>query len=314
MNERRKLSGTAWTKIILVLVLCLMVLITFTVGTSGVLSISYPLQNRPVFTIGNHNWLVGSGTSSVDTLREIQLEWAYGDVTIVTTTGNAIEVIDHAASSAAFDQVHWAVENGTLYVLSNEPRISSSCTPTWGRHTCEIRIPQHLAQDLTTMNLSLASGSITLNGFKSTTLRVDIASGDFNTDKVEVRNANISVASGNLYASAFVVDTLKLELASGRINIAGTFKDITTSTASGNLAITSSLAPTRIKTEMASGTATFNFPAPADGFTAKVTKLSGNFNCGFATTQSGGNTYVNGNGSARYEFNVVSGSINLNPK
>jgi len=313
MSNRRSISGAAWVKIIIVLALCLMVLTAFTVGTVGSCSFSSPLQNRPIFTMGNHNWQVGSGIKNVDTLREIQLQWAYGDVTIVATSGNAIEIIDHATSSATADQVHWAIENGILYVLSNEPRISSTCSPVWRHHSCEIRIPQRLLQGLNTTSLTLASGSITLSSFQSTALRVEIASGDFNADKVEARTANINVASGNLYATAFVVDTLKLELASGRVNIAGAFKDITTTTASGILSISSSIAPTRIKAEMASGTATFSFPAPADGFTAKVSKLSGRFNCGFTTTQSGGNTYINGNGAAQYDFNVASGTINLNP-
>ena len=62
--------------------------------------------------------------------------------------------------------------------------------------------------------------------------------------------------------------------------------------------------------KVASGNITFGFPQPR-GFTATVTKLSGQFNSDFATTQSSGGHYQFGDGSARYQFEMAGEIINL---
>ncbi|MCL2757444.1 MAG: DUF4097 domain-containing protein [Coriobacteriia bacterium] len=312
MSEPRRLSGGAWARIILVLILCLMVVLALLVGTTGISNCTNALRYRTSFTIDNRNWEVGSGSTSVSNLHGINVDWLYGDVKINTSDKNVIEIIDHPTSSARIDQVHWVVENGILYVVSNEPRVNINILPTWGSHTCEILIPKNLAQGLNSMDLTLASGSFRLNGFSSSALKMDVLSGNFYIDNTEARTSTITVASGSLTSTNFTAQTLKLDLLSGKTDLFGSFNSLTTTTASGTLNIHSKTAPASIKAELLSGNTTFSFPNPSGGFTAQVDRVSGTFNCGFSTTQRNG-AYVNGNGFAKYSFHLTSGTISLKP-
>ena len=325
MNQKPRLSGGAWIRIILVIVLCLMVLSAFSIGTAGISFLTSCSPRVPwglSFVPNNswlssHNWQVGSGSTSADSLRGINVDWLRGDVKITSSNGDKIEIIDHSTSSSRSDLIHWALEGDILHVVSHEPRSYTGCSPNWGipwaHHSCEIRIPQKLAQGLSVMDLSLASGGISLKGLKSTSLSADVMSGDFSAEGVEAGNAVLSVASGNLNTTGFKVQTLSLDLMSGKVNLSGTFDSITTSTASGTLSLSSSSAPSRISTDLMSGNVTLSFPEPRDGFTASVDRMSGQFNCSFSTVNGAGGSYVNGNGKARYDFSMASGTINLKP-
>ena len=304
-SQKRKLSGNAWIKIFLVSALCLIVVAAFVVGATGFGSFSFNASS-----IGKHAWQVGSGNTAATGLRSIAMEWFRGDVTITTWEGSEIQIIDRAESLPNTQRIHWALEGDTLYVLSDEP-MRMSCSYNWSSHSCEIRIPASLAKNLSTLNLSIASGTVKLDGITCSSLTLSIASGDFTIQRAEARTTRISIASGKLSTTGFISDSLDLSLVSGITNLSGTFRTMDLSVTSGTLTVYSSNAPSSIKTNVVSGSARLNFPEPS-GFTASVSKVTGQFNCGFAVTGSG-NSYVFGDGSARYSFDIVSGSISLNP-
>lgn len=318
MNEPRRLSVGAWVKIGFVIALCLILMGSLGFCATGFgphfsFRPSFFLNNSYNNPVSNHDWQVGSGSTSAGILENINLDWREGDVEIHTHSGSTIEVIDRPASSSEEDQVHWVLENGTLYVLSNLNNATFSIFPVFGHHSCEILIPERLALGLADIELSVASGSLTLDGMSCNAMKVDLASGDIRATNVEAQTCNIHVASGRMNASGLHVGVLKLVVKSGNVDIAGVFDSWDTSTASGNLKIHSSTAPTSISAEVSSGSVTFSFPEPGSGFTATVNRSSGGFNCGFSTTQSGDGHYVCGDGSARYSFSISSGTVNLTP-
>jgi hypothetical protein len=322
-RSRTHLSTRAWVKICLVILLGIVV-----VGGGSVAFTSWVwphgleigLLSGGGNDLGDHDWQIGSGNISAaqsQQLKNIKCDWSVNDITITTYDSNNITINESDNGSVTEDeQVHWALDGNTLYILSN--------TPSWrcgawfdDDEQVTVNLPKTLAAAMGTVKLEDSVGNVALSGITCDDLTATCSTGGVSLDNVNANTADVSTSTGSLQANGFTVASLKASVSTGNVSLAGAFTNIESHVSTGELDISSSAIPATIDSSVSSGSSDIKIPEGQDngGFTAKSHVSSGSFTCGFAAVSNGGDnpTYVYKDGQSQYSFTVSTGSSTLEP-
>lgn len=295
------LTRNTWVKITLVTLLCLLVCggllscsngctsaINHATGLGGALFDGHQLPN------------VGGGTTPAQDVRDLEIDWIAGEVTIeVVPDAEADGTIAMEESTTGKmsdqDRMRWGMVGQKLVIASGYGyRGLWSCSWSSPKTSLVLRLPESTASSLANVELNTASGRYDLSGIGCEQLRASVASG-------EVRGEGLRAS------------TLRLEMASGTADLRGSFSDrVDVDVASGEATIAcEGQAPSRSSIDLASGTVTMQLPEDA-GFTAAIERLSGSFSYDFpGDVLQNGNSYVRGDGSCHIDATMASGRMVL---
>lgn len=274
-----KLTRASYVKIVLIILLGALVL--GAIGFGGCSSWRYGI-------IGGSE--MGSANVEAASVKNLTVKWASGAVDVhVVDGGDSIELIETAPRGLTKTQeMRWTLNGDTLTVDSGS---WFSCFML-GRKDLEVRIPESYAQKL---------GSV----------RIDGASGDYGVSDLGCEELDLKLASGDVDAHGLTANKVRIDVASGNLDVRGRFADsVNVRTASGETWIVcEEVCPRTVDADLASGVVSVAVPQDS-GFTAKVTKASGQFSSAFPLAQSG-NEYVAGDGSARFDIRLASGAFRI---
>lgn len=294
-----RLTGATYAKIVVVALLCLVL-------CGGLFSCSMGCSNsaRAANEFFASNFDVAqfenAGNAEVDAseIRNINIQWMAGQVDILVSDENPNKILISEEAPSRIperQQMRWRVYGDTLQIAYGwEASFVFGCTFGAKRHLV-LTLPRELAHHLGTVTLQAASGN-------------------YDLESVQCESLNIDIASGNASGTDLHADNLRLNAASGRIDLSGSFsKLIDVNAASGNIGITSTSAcPDRANISIASGSVELAVPHNSE-FTARVYKVSGDFNCDFsdASIRDDGDTYVVGGGKSAFSVDIISGNVAL---
>ncbi len=245
---------------------------------------------------------IGSHEVDPAEVRNLSIQWAAGQVTVQTAPdedcSGKIQVRERASGSAKrVRPLSMEVSGETLCIDSNEAVWSfwQGCS-SFASKQLEVTIPESAAGSLGTVEIDGASGMYWLTGFSCEKLDIALASGMLDTAGITARN-------------------LVADIASGQVSLEGAFpQSIDVTAASGSITVTDtgSTFPQRIDADIMSGEVVLAL-AEKGGFTADVDRLSGNFTCGYETSQRDGR-YVHGDGATPVNISLTSGNVTLKPQ
>ncbi|WP_172135294.1 DUF4097 family beta strand repeat-containing protein [Adlercreutzia sp. ZJ473] len=231
-------------------------------------------------------------------VRSLDIDWAAGSVIVRVAddseTDGRVKLVERQAGMIArSQQMQWSASGGVLSVRYGMPGGFFGCMAVSGVRHLEVVIPRSTAGELLTVKVNGASGSYDLSGLACETL-------------------SLNVGSGGVKVADVRADVLDLGVASGQVDVAGVFsQSVRADVASGHVSVAcEQVMPGDARVNVASGRVDLALPDEG-GFTAVVEKVSGSFSCDFDARQSG-NTYVYGDGKARFDFGIVSGRVALN--
>ncbi|HAN21731.1 MAG: hypothetical protein A2Y15_00490 [Clostridiales bacterium GWF2_36_10] len=290
---------------VVVLILTAVLIVSLVGERSNLLkNIFHGISNSDSYKSGNIN-------VSTESITGLDVNWISGSVKITTHNGSEISVSETSSDILDDeDKLCYLVENGVLYIKYWKPRgvfsFGRMFSPT---KYLTVSIPESKADLLDT-------------------LKVDAVSADTNIDKISIDDMDLKSVSGNIYITPVgsansikantvsgeininaIVDSADFKSVSGDIVFNNIVKKIACKSVSGDIDIKSENCPDEIYAKSVSGEITFTIPENK-GFTAKYSKVSGNFNCSFATVNSKEKA-VYGDGSASFEFSTVSGDISI---
>lgn len=235
------------------------------------------------------------GNVNVDaaSVKNLDISWAAGtvDVRVVddAEANGDIQLVETASSGITkAQQMRWGVTGDTLKVDYGG---GFSCFMV-GHKNLEVLIPKSCAGQLGDVVLNGASGSFSVRGIESETLKLHLGSGEMEVQGVRANKLVVDVASGQMRVAGVFDQEVKLETASGTARIS-----------------CAEVCPRTINADVASGSVAVALPE-SSGFSARVGKASGTFTSAFSTTQSG-DTYVCGDGSASVAIKLASGEFRL---
>ena len=298
--------------VVLVVVLLCAVIITSTgvINSDGIGGYA----NADMYTAG--------GTEITDEIRNIDIDWTCGKVTVAYHAENTVTLQESAKRDLSDDeQLRWWIEGETLRIRFaklgirlNTPEKFLTVTLPEGIelkntaiHTTsgDIEVPKINVEEM--LVLDSTSGDIRAAA-EAKDAEINATSGDQKvriTGKAEI--IRINSTSGNIEVEADEAAILEAASTSGCVSItAADGGAVKANSTSGNIYVALEKMDS-LDIDATSGSVTAMLPAEP-GFTAHVDTTSGSFSYGIALTRDGDN-YVCGNGSVKVSIDTTSGDV-----
>lgn len=220
-------------------------------------------------------------------IREIDIEWAAGHITIESADVSAI-LISESANSPKAEAMVWKENNNKLIIRYRE-------TTVWLGTTLN---------DVESKNLTIQVPM----GWTCDTLEIDTASAIVDVKNLGINEVDFDSASGTCNFANCVVNELDIDTASGDISFSGSLMALDCDAASASVFAVFDNVPNRIDMDSMSGNLDITLPSSA-GFTVSLDALSSDFVCEFGYAQNKDHSYYRGDGKCKINLDAMSGDL-----
>ena len=249
------------------------------------------------------SYTVGSGSVQGE-LSRIALHWTGGTVDIRPYDGDKIVLTETGADSEK-EQLRYRLQDGTLTVQYCKSGFHWNITT---HKSLELLIPQAQAATLLSCEVDTASADVTVQGLTAQSFDLDTASGELRAVDCTFPSFEAEAASGDCNLENCTVGAFEMDAASGRAILSGSVETVEFDSASGDLRISTTTVPRKIKVSTASGRTELTIPKDAE-FTAELDAASGDLRVEGFKGSNGKDLFVCGSGTNRYSFDTASGDV-----
>lgn len=233
--------------------------------------------------------LASSGIVDAAKIKEIEIEWVSGSITIQPGDTDSIEFSESEVTKEKYKMV-WKQSGSTLKIQYCKDSVSF---PSFGINVdvskdLVITVPQDWVCD---------------------SLEIDAASATVNISNMTISEMEFDGASGACTFENCAVGELSMDTVSGDVDFSGTLNVLDFDGASASCRIQVTNVPNMIDIDTASGDLDLYLPEEC-GFSCKLTSMSGNFTSDYSTTTQNGH-HVYGDGSCRINVDAMSGDVSI---
>lgn len=230
----------------------------------------------------------GKDTFPASSIRELEIEWAAGDILIQPHDTDQITVKEDGVTEDKYAMVlNWAGD--TLKIRY--------CNEILG-HGFGISFGKELNKDLTIY---------VPQDWVCDSLEIDAASAAVEVNDLTIREVNFDGASGACEFENCTVEEIDIDTASGDIRFVGSLNMLDCDAASASVYAVLTNIPSRLNMDTMSGNLDLTLPKDA-GFTLHMDSMSGDFTSQFQTKVVNGNQ-VSGDGACRINISALSGDV-----
>ena len=234
-------------------------------------------------------YALGSGQVPSNEVRDIEIDWAAGSITIKTADTDVISFYETGDNDA--DPMVYRQAGDKLTIQYQEDDVLFGIT---------LGFSSSASKDLViTVPEDWQGGKLTVNA----------ASAELSVNGVTADDVSLNTASGDCVFTDCALGELELDSASGKVSYTGTLYSLDCDTASGDITAVFDNIPRSIEFDGVSADLELTLPADA-GFTVEIDALSGTFNSDFETSHQNG-LYICGNGSCRIDIDGMSGNVTI---
>lgn len=241
-------------------------------------------------------------------IQTLALDWKGGDVSVFSTSGKEIKIVQKAVKNTPEDQFFQASIEDDALVVSNGKTVAGlpiGPFPFSIGSDLEVYLPEQIYE---TLQLDTTGGDIFFQPLEVKELVVHTNSGDVSLGG-DFEKLDFSSNSGDLLCRDVTVKQLISQTTSGDIQASGSFARIQATSTSGDISLRTSQMITEAAIQSTSGDVVLFIPEN-DGFTAQLNSSTGDFICAFPDFH-GGDTYRYKDGSAKIQLNTTSGDACL---
>nr|MBQ8244303.1 DUF4097 family beta strand repeat protein [Oscillospiraceae bacterium] len=222
-------------------------------------------------------------------IREIDIEWAAGDITIETADVDSIQISESEPAEPKYAMV-WKQNNDTLTIRF--------CEDTTLNFDFGISLRDVVSKDLTIL---------VPVGWECDSLEINVASATLTVTNMVIKEVDFDGASGTSDFDNCIIDEMDLDTASGDVSFTGSLDILDCDAASASVTAVLENIPSRIDMDSMSGDLDLTLPENA-GFKVSMDGMSSEFNSDFETTINNGN-YICGDGSCKITMAGMSGDL-----
>jgi hypothetical protein len=240
-----------------------------------------------IFDENGHNLKVIKTTNvDLSDIKAISVDLTYGNLNLSSYDGDKIIIIER--SNKDLDEDELLDINQDEDNLSIKQPFHFEFFNIFGsinkRIVIDVKLPDSIYKEI---KLKATSGNLKVENINTNVFNVKITSGNINTTNVKTDNLNLNMTSGNA-------------------NLDGTFPIVKTNMTSGNIKLSTDVAPSNLSVEVTSGNVSISIP-DNEGFTLSEKKTSGTFRSDFELDDF--NVYRNGKN--KYKIRMTSGTVKL---
>lgn len=232
--------------------------------------------------------VASEGSVTADQIRELQIEWVSGSVTIQTGDTDTITFRETGASDEK-DTMVWKQTGDKLQIQFQKPRVwfgFSFGTDADSSKDLVITVPDHW--DAQGLQITSVSAEVSVEGITASSL-------------------DLENVSAHCRLTDCTVQELQIQTVSGAVDVTGAVNDICVETVSADCTLTLAYGTSELDVDSVSGDLILYFPS-SQGFTAELDTVSGEITTAFSTTMENG-THTHKDGSCKIEASSVSGDI-----
>ncbi|MEN6596104.1 MAG: DUF4097 family beta strand repeat-containing protein [Clostridiaceae bacterium] len=261
---------------------------------------------------------VVSDTESIPAadINEIKIDWVAGSVEIRVGEGDEITFYETANRELTDAQKmrYTLSESGQLKIkycadMENVFDWFNSASYNMPSKALVITVPASMLGSLDRLDIEVVSAEVTVDGVYGTKTAISSVSGGIQALNLTCKELDLDSTSGKVACENCTADKMDASSVSGSIVLDGVFQEVKTENVSGSTHIACATQPDDIDADSVSGSITILLPENA-GFIAQLDTVSGGLSCEFSGTMSDKMVVV-GDGSAKYSFETVSGSIHI---
>lgn len=259
---------------------------------AGGLLLNTVIVNMDWSTLLHEEWtnidgeLSSVGSVPASEIKNIQIDWAAGSITIVPGDVDSIAFSENKGLDEDHQMV-WSQQGNTLVIRYNKTQVFFGF---------RVDAPKDLL--------------ITVpRDWSCYELEIDAASAQVNVNDLTIRTVDFDGASGVCEFVNCNVDHMDVDTASGDIRFSGTLTELDCDAASASCVLHLNNTPLRIDADMASGDLRLTLPEDC-GFTVKLDALNGDFTSDFTTVTQNGK-YICGDGSCVINVSAMSGDVTI---
>ncbi|MEG1523514.1 MAG: DUF4097 family beta strand repeat-containing protein [Clostridia bacterium] len=259
----------------------------------------------------------GSSTVAISDVDRIKINWVSGAINVVVGKGTEIAFTEGSSMPLTDTQkMHYAVHDRQLIISYCEQTVR-----TWAwldidqlhmpRKNLTVTIPEEAAELLNEIEIEAVSANVKVDGISAKKLQLESISGSLNINHADCENLELQSISGWINAENVETDKLEVETTSGKAQISCEADQVDADSVSGMIVLTfMKNAPSILDVESVSGQVDITLPENEDGFTAKLSSVSGSLFCDYPSIMRDKKCIV-GNGFANYKFETVSGNVHI---
>lgn len=231
--------------------------------------------------------VASSGEVSASGIRELEVQWVAGSVTIQPGDTQTIQFSETPTHGSTM-----------VWKQTGDKLVLQFAQKSW-RLYFGFPIRRH-SKDLV----------ITVpRDWNPDEVKIDTVSADVNISQLNVREVDVNGVRANSNLERCKVEQLSVESVSGNTRFTGELNQLECKAVSGSCSAVLSNVPREIDISGVSGDLNLTLPENC-GFNVRMDSLSGNFSSDFATSKSGRDYYF-GDGRCQIEFNGLSGSVTV---
>ena len=298
-------------------------LVFVTLGTLPLMLTSCKTVSRYKKYENADKYIFGSQTYE-EAVNNISIDWVSGKLNLVedeSITGVKIEEENELEAEA---KVHSWFNNGDLDIKFFKSGYRCAFDPDKDK---VLTVTYH--PGLTSLSVSLTSGSLNSNNIRSEKVNIALTSGSIAIgDVYALTDVNIAATSGELDTGKINADTVNLSLTSGAATIRGiNAKNVSSKSTSGKMIIGESNVAT-LASSFTSGefrakfisaesvdvkgtSGSIEITLPEEGGVVHATKTSGSIKIERTDYHTYDGDYLIGTGDGKYNLNITSGSITV---
>ena len=313
MNENKIAKRSAIVRLMIWLVVGVILV--------GVLCVALMAQGRDsgsILNLGTVNFFngevyadpnsynVGNRTYS-EKVSDIDISWASGRIDLAVWDGDEVKIEESGAGENEDNFMRSKVEGGKLIIKF--VKSGRGLFKVYPEKTLKVYLPEDIANNLNVLGIDTASGAVSALGISAKTVDIDTASGNVDLEGI-FGDIAVDAASAQVTIRG-TADDVEVSAASGDLDIRGEFNSLELDAVSGNVIVeTFKTLPVKIDVEAVSGNIAMTLPDIESGFEATIDTVSGRLTSNIGAGQK----LVHGDGIARYDFESVSGNVNITVK
>ena len=262
------------------------------VGGGSWIHITSPFDgwvNAECLKLNGVNQTGSVGSADPAAIREINIEWISGSVTVEP---GDVQEITFSESGAATDQYKMV----------------------WKQSDDKLTIQFCKDSNVVGFGLHFGDGSKDLTitvprGWVCDSLELDTASTDLTVRDMIIREVEIDSASGTAKFENCTISSLDVDTASGDVTFTGSLSELDFDAASASFTGVLENVPDRVKMDSMSGDLALTLPEDA-GFTVSLDAMSSDFSSDFPTVKKN-KSYVCGDGHCKIDVSAMSGDVSI---
>ena len=235
-------------------------------------------------------------------LREVDVSWLNGSVTLLPYAGEVVRVTESSAEVLQEDEkLYLEISGGTLSVKWNSALVQLGLQRQNAKQL-EILVPQTVYDTLEEVHVKTVSGNIEMEALALREAEFISSSGELHLKDItaerltaETVSGNlvfqniagteemaVSTNSGNITLAGTAAGAAELSTTSGAVTLSGAVQTLMCDTVSGDVQMDLTKWPEKITLHSVSANADILTPATEDGFLCRFTSVSGEFQSDFS--------------------------------